>query len=89
MLFSYILILFALKLRRLHAILTFPPFFQTWKKYVFLRYLLHYACYDFDYITPTDRKRGNHLKVQIKSGGHRTALEDTEKKRVIFPPFSF
>ena len=45
--FSYILILFALKLRRLHAKLIFPPSFQTWKKYVFLRYLLNYA-YDFD-----------------------------------------
>ena len=66
----------------------FPPSFQTWKKYVFLRYLLNYA-YDFDEITPTDRKRGNHLKVQIKSGGHRIALEDIEKKRSTFPPFSF
>ena len=46
-LISYILILISLKLRRLHANLTFPPSFQTWKKYVFLRYLLNYA-YDFD-----------------------------------------
>ena len=61
--FSLHFILFAHKLGRLHAKLTFPPSIQTWKKYVFLRYLLNYA-YDFDYITPTD------LKCQMKSWGH-------------------
>ena len=44
-------------------------------------YMLNYA-YDFDYITPTDRKHCNHLKFEIKSGGHRIALEDIEKKNI-------
>ena len=30
---------------------------------------------------PTARKRCNHLKVYMKSGGHRIALEDIEKKQ--------
>ena len=34
-------------------------------------------------------KRCNNSKVEIKSGGHRIALEDLEKPRSIFPPFSF
>ena len=76
----FFLILFAFKLRRLQAKLTFPPCFQTWKKYVFLRYLLNYA-YDFIQIKPIDIKRCNHSKVEIKSGGHRIALEDLEKTR--------
>ena len=33
-------------------------------------------------------KRCNHSKVEIKSGGHRIALEDLEKTRSIFPLFS-
>ena len=32
-------------------------------------------------------QRGNHLKVQIKSGGHRIALEDIEKKKFNIPAF--
>ena len=33
-------------------------------------------------------KRCNHSKGEIKSGGHRIALEDLEKTRSIFPLFS-
>ena len=86
MLFSYILILFALRLRRLHAILISPPFFQTWKKHVFLRDLLNYA-YDFDEITPTDKKHCNHLKFEIKMGVTVLRRKIQGKNNSIFPPF--
>ena len=35
----------------------------------------------------TDRKRGNYLKIQIKIGGHRIALEDIKKKTFNIPAF--
>ena len=88
MLFSNSLILFALKLRRILAKLSFPAIFQTWKKYVFLRYLLNYA-YDFDKIMPTNGKHFDHLKFEIKNGGHQIASEDIEESCSIFSPFSF
>ena len=49
----------------------FPAIFSNLQKYILLCYLLNYA-YDFDQSTPTYRKHCNHLKIEIKNGGHQS-----------------